>query len=157
MMDYFRFNKVELESILKRPEAVNWLIAEKWHDEAYHNTTITEEIYFKWINYNIPLPLADQVPIQHWYDTVYAPVKVEEPRPIKERTTFIKALEDAFWEANGPAKLVQLAEDSPLEFLKICAKLIPSELTSKDLGATLNISFNTAPPPRQGITIDQEN
>ena len=74
--------------------------------------------------------------------------------PPAERTTFIKALEDAFWEANGPALLVGLAESNPLEFLKICAKLI--DPSAKAPGAGLSISFNIEKPEKVVGSIEPE-
>jgi len=79
-----------------------------------------------------------------------------EPAVKPERTTFIKALEDAFWLSGGPKLLTELARDNPLEFIKICSKLIPVDVTNKSPQGGFAISFNISAPPDNDKTIEHE-
>lgn len=125
---------------------------DEWLDKQYYESRITQQVlaaYWEQV-YDNP-----NMVIQDWYDKIYKPAQpVPEIPPPRERTTFIKALEDAFWEAGGPRVLQQLAQDNPLEFLKICARLIPADMSVKNPNGGLAITFNIATPTNETPIIE---
>lgn len=70
------------------------------------------------------------------------PITPDTPHNI-ENLTFSEALEKSFWESGGITLLNRVAKENPLEFLKICAKLIPVEMKGLDSNANLTIVVNT--------------
>lgn len=105
----------------------------------------SEMCYDWWVNFSHHVPLKDKKVYHAALQKPEVP-STQTNRPPAERTTFLKALEDAFWEANGPQLLVGLAQTNPLEFLKICAKLV--DPSAKQPNAGLNISFNISAEER---------
>jgi hypothetical protein len=88
---------------------------------------------------------------------VKRPERAPEPPAAKpERTSFVKALEDAFWQAGGPSLLTELARENPLEFIKICSKLIPVDVTNKAPQGGFAISFNITAPVVEDTVLEHE-
>jgi hypothetical protein len=66
--------------------------------------------------------------------------------PKEERKSFAAAIEEAFWDNGGPELLANLAAKDPTEFLRLCAKLIPSDTRGTNGDALVNITVQTLPP-----------
>jgi hypothetical protein len=94
------------------------------------------------------------VPEEYKHLVVRPEPEPEKPKP--ERTSFVKALEDAFWQAGGPNLLTELARENPLEFIKICSKLIPVDITNKTPQGGFAISFNIAAPAVEDTVLEHE-
>jgi len=82
-----------------------------------------------------------------------------EPPQRGSRASFVEALEDAFWSADGPELLRNLAKTNSLEFLRICARLIPVDAADKSPKGGLSISFNLAPEREEKtvVSLDVED
>jgi len=68
-----------------------------------------------------------------------APPRPEENPEVGRRETFAEALEDAFWNLGGVAMLESIGRKEPLEFLKLCAKLINVVDKSGQQGITVQV------------------
>jgi hypothetical protein len=103
--------------------------------ERESNLSLTaEKVFLSWPQYLIN-KYCDLTP------AVISP----PPPPGEAKKKFIETLEEAFWEADGKALLVDLAKKNPLEFLKICVKLIPAELNSSNPRGQLAFHFHVEP------------
>ena len=71
-----------------------------------------------------------------------------DPVPLDKRTSFATAIEQAFWDNGGPDLLARLAQRDPTEFLKLCAKLIPSDTKANGGEPLVNITVTTLPPQK---------
>ena len=71
-----------------------------------------------------------------------------ESVPLEKRTSFATAIEQAFWDNGGPDLLANLAKRDPTEFLKLCAKLIPSDTKANGGEPLVNITVTTLPPQK---------
>jgi len=112
------------------------------NDESW-DVVVSKELEAAWQASLYEPPQDPLSSMLQWLVKTTRPKLLPTRPPAREaRKKFIDALEDTFWEADGPSKLLKLAEQNPLEFLKICAKLIPANVADKTPAGGLSINFN---------------
>ena len=97
-----------------------------------------------------PKPVAPSAP-----PYIVSPDMVETGK----RESFSIALEDAFWKVGGVHFLERMAKEQPLEFLKICSKLVAGELNIKGKGPLVNLvmSFYNEQEEKEVNNLGEQN
>lgn len=115
-----------------------------------HWYTYNEELG-KWMK---RIPTAEEIEIKQQRYSSVVELFPDEQSPISgeyipceedEKLNFVESLEKAFHQVGGVGFLVRIARSEPLEFMKICAKLIPVHIKSIESDNTVSVTVNQLP------------